>query len=112
MEQVHFLSHVSSEKGISVDPRKIAALVDWPRATKMSEVRSFLGMAGYYRRFVKDFVKIDTPLTQLLRMEHQLKWADECETSFQELKQRLVSAPILTIPEEDEGYVVYSDALR
>jgi len=68
-------------------------------------------MAGYYRHFVKDFAKIASPLTELLRKDHQFEWSPECEASFQELKQRL-SAPILTVPEGNEGYVVYSDASR
>jgi len=69
-------------------------------------------MAGYYRRFVKDFSKIATPLTQLLRKDHKFNWTEEGEASFQELKQKLVTAPILAIPEGNEGYVVYSDASR
>jgi len=68
-------------------------------------------MAGYYRRFLNDFVRIASPLSQLLRKHRQFDWTAECETIFQELKQRLVTAPILTIPEGNEGYVVYNDAL-
>jgi len=110
MEKVHFLGHVISAERIAVDPAKIAAVVEWPRPTNITEVRSFLGMAGYYRRFVQDFSKIATPLTQLLRKDHKFEWTGECETSFQELKQRLVTAPVLVIPEGNEGYVIYSDA--
>jgi len=69
-------------------------------------------MAGYYLRFVKDFAKIASLITQLLHKDRQLEWSPTCETSFQELKQRLVSAPVLTIPEGNERYVVYSDASR
>jgi len=112
MEKIHFLGHVISAEGILVDPGKIAVVVDWPRPTNVTEVRSFLGIAGYYRRFVKDFSKIATPLTQLLRKDHKFNWTEECEASFQELKQKLVTAPILVIPEGNEGYVVYSDASR
>ena len=112
MEKVHFLGHVISAERISVDPGKITAVVDWPRPTNVTEVRSFLGMAGYYRRFVKDFSKIATPLTQLLRKNHKFNWTEACEASFQELKQKLVTAPVLVIPEGNEGYVVYSDASR
>jgi len=112
MKKVHFLGHVISKEGISMGPAKVAVVVDWPRSTNVSEVRSFLGMAGYYRRIVNDFLKIASPLTQLLRKDHQFVWIAECETSFQELKQRLVIAPTLTIPEGNEGYVTYSDALR
>jgi len=108
MEKVHFLGHVISGEGISVDPAKVAAVEEWPRPTNVSEVRSFLGMAGYYRRFVKDFSKIASPLTRLLHKDYKF----ECENRFQELKQRLVTTPILLIPEGNEGYMVYSDASR
>jgi len=112
MEKVDLLGHVVSVEGISVDPAKVANMVDWPRPTNITEVRSFLGMAGYYRRFVKDFSRIATPLTRLLRKDHKFVWTDDCEASFQELKQRLVTAPILIIVEGNKGYVVYSDASR
>ena len=69
-------------------------------------------MARYYRRFVKDFSKIASPLTRLLRKDHKFKWTGECEISFLELKQRIVTAPILVISEGNKGYVVYSDASR
>jgi len=82
MEKVHFLGHVVTKEGISVDPAKIAAVVDWPRSTNVTEVGSFLVMAGYYRRFVKDFAKIASPLTQLLRKDRQFDWSPSCETSF------------------------------
>ena len=82
MEKVHFLGHVISAEGISVDPAKIATVVDWPRPTNATKVRSFLRMPGYYRRFVKDFSKIATPLTRLLRKDHKFEWTGECETSF------------------------------
>ena len=94
MEKVHFLDHVISKERTSVNPTKINAVVDWPRPTNVSEVRSFLGMAGYYRRFVKNFSKIDSPLTQLLCKDHKFELTAKCEASFQELKQRLVTAPI------------------
>ena len=67
-------------------------------------------MAGHYRRFVKDFSKIALPLTRLLRKDHKFEWTDDCEASFEEFKQQLVTAPILTIPEGNEAYVVYNDA--
>ena len=109
---MHFLGHVISAEGVSVDPAIIAAVVDWPRPTNLTEVRSFLGMTGYYRRFMRDFSRIAAPLTRLLRKDHKFDWTEECEVSFQELKQKLVSAPVLVIPEGNEGYVVYSDASR
>ena len=87
MKKVHFLGHVISKEGISMDPAKIAAVVDWPRPSNVTEVRSFLGMAGYYQRFVKDFSNIAFPLTQLLRKDCQFKCTSNGEASFQELKQ-------------------------
>ena len=84
MEKVYFLGLVISKEGISVDLAKVAAVVDWPRLTNVFKVRSFLGMAGYYRRFVKNFSKIASRLTQLLRKDHQFVWTAECEIIFQE----------------------------
>jgi len=110
MEKVHFLGHVVSRVGISVDPPNVTAVVDWLRPTNISEVRSFLGMAGYYCRFVKDFSKIASPLTQLLRENHKFDWTSKCEASFQELKNTLVPGPVLTVPQGNEGFVVYNDA--
>ncbi|KAL8089340.1 hypothetical protein AgCh_038959 [Apium graveolens] len=74
------------------------------------EVRSFLGLAGYYRRFVKDFAKIATPLTKLTRKSEKFEWSDKCEESFQELKNRLVTAPVLVLPDELGNFVIFSDA--
>ena len=78
----------------------------------VSEVRSFLGLAGYYRRFVEGFSCISAPLTQLTRKNAKFVWTEECEKSFQEFKQNLVTAPVLTIPSNLGGYVIYSDVSR
>ena len=78
----------------------------------MSEVRSFLGLASYYRRFVEGFSKIATPLTMLTRKNAKFQWSDACEDSFQTLKQRLITAPVLTIPSGSGGFIVYSDASK
>ena len=112
LEQVAFLGHVISKKGISVDPGKIEAVSNWPRPTNVHEVRSFLGLAGYYRRFVEGFSKIASSLTMLTRKNVKFQWSDACEKSFQELKRRLVTAPVLTIPSGSGGFVVYSDASK
>ena len=95
-----------------MDPSKIEAVSKWNRPTNVSEVRSFLGLAGYYRRFVEGFSKIAMPLTQLTRKNHKFEWTEACEKSFQDLKQRLVSAPVLTIPSGSGGLVIYSDASK
>ena len=96
--------------GITVDLNKIEVVVNWDRPTNVSEVRSFLGLSGYYRRFVEGFSRIATRLTQLTRKNVKFKWKEECEKSFQELKRRLVTAPVLTIPSGTGGFVIYSDA--
>ena len=110
LNRVAFLGHVISGDGISVDPTKIEAVMKWPRPTTVTEVRSFLGLAGYYRRFVEGFSAIATPLTHLLKKETRFEWTDKCEKSFQELKHRLTTAPVLTIPSGPGGYEIYSDA--
>jgi len=98
LERISFLRHVISKEGITVEPKKIEAIVDWERPINVHEIRSFLGLAGYYRRFVEGF--------------SHFEWTDECEHSFQKLKQRLVTAPILTLPLEFGGFVIYNDASR
>jgi hypothetical protein len=82
------------------------------RPTSITEIRSFLGLAGYYRRFIEGFFLIATPLTQLTRKNKKWVWSEECEKSFKELKRRLTTAPVLTLPLGTEGFVVYSDASR
>ena len=112
LEKVIFLGHVVSENGISVDPTKVEAVSNWPRPTNVSEIRSFLGLAGYYRRFVEGFSKLASPLTHLTRKNVKFQWNDNCEKSFEELKHRLITAPILSIPSGSGGFVVYSDASK
>ena len=100
LNEVVFLGHVISKKGISVDPKKIEAVLRWERPTNVTEIRSFLGLAGYYRRFIEGFSTIASPMTRLTRKEVKFEWSKECETSFQELKSRLTSAPVLALPKE------------
>ena len=110
--EVTFLRHVVSKEGIKVDPLKIKAVAEWPRPTNVTEVRIFLGLAGYYRRFLKDFSKIASPLINLLKKTSKFKWSNKCEQAFQELKRRLTTTPILTMPEEGKEYTIYSDASK
>ena len=110
LDQIHFLSHVVSNDGISVDPSKVEAVLNWKRPTTMFEVRSFLGMIGYYRRFIKGFSKIFLPLTRLTQKNAKFVWNKECHSSFEELKKKLISATVLTIMSSSGGFVVYSDA--
>ncbi|KAA0046150.1 pol protein [Cucumis melo var. makuwa] len=112
LHQVTFLSHVVPSEGVSVDPAKIEAVTNWPRPSTVSEIRSFLGLAGYYRRFVEDFLRIANPLTQLTRKGTPFVWSPAYESSFQELKQKLVTAPVLTVPNGSGSFVIYSDASK
>jgi len=110
LEEVQFLGHVISTQGIAVDPAKIETVVKWERPQTVSEVRSFLGLAGYYRRFVEGFSKMVSPLTQLTRKDQSFSWTDECEVCFEDMKRRLTTAPILTIPDMTKTFEVYCDA--
>ena len=105
-----FLGHVVSADGIYVDPQKVEAVANWGQPFTVTEVRSFLGLAGYYRRFIEGFSKIAGPLHCLTRRGVKLEWTDRCEGSFQTLKEKLKSAPVLTLPEGNEGFEVYNDA--
>jgi len=112
LEEVSFLGHVVNKNGLAVDPAKVQAVVDWEMPTSVREIRSFLGLAGYYRRFIAGFSSLSGPLTALTKKNAPFVWCDKCEASFQELKHRLVTAPVLTLPMESVGYVVYTDASK
>ena len=112
LDRVAFLGHVVSAEGTSVDPQKIEAIIDWKPPTNVTEVRSFLGLAGYYRKFIEGFSKIATPLTKLTRKEEKFIWSEACQNSFDKLKQRLTTALVLTLPSGSEGFTVYCDASK
>ncbi|GAU34277.1 hypothetical protein TSUD_321230 [Trifolium subterraneum] len=110
LSEVKFLGHVISQGGVSVDPSKVEAVLNWERPRTVSEIRIFLGLAGYYRRFILGFSEIALPLTRLTRKGAAFVWNELCENSFNLLKQKLTSAPVLVIPDPDKKYVVYCDA--
>ena len=95
-----------------MDPRKIEAIVNWEQPRNALEVRSFLGLAGYYRKFVEHFSLIAVPLTWLTRKGLKYEWSEKCEQSFQELKSRLTTAPVLVLSTLGVEYVVFSDASK
>ena len=99
LKEVGFLRHVISGEGISVDPTKVDTVTKWEAPTTVGEIRSFLGLAGYYRRFIENFSKIAKPMTELLKKDTKFIWTEECEASFQELKKRLVTSPVLILPD-------------
>ncbi|KAI3712170.1 hypothetical protein L1987_70719 [Smallanthus sonchifolius] len=110
IREVQFLGHVVNEKGIHVDPSKIEAIKNWAAPTTPTKVRQFLGLAGYYRRFIEGFSKIAQPLTALTQKGKAYNWGDNQESAFQHLKQKLCSAPILSLSEGTDDFVVYCDA--
>ncbi|GJU70372.1 putative reverse transcriptase domain-containing protein [Tanacetum coccineum] len=101
--KVQFLGHVIDNKGIHVDPAKIESVKDWASPKTPTEIRQFLGLAGYYRRFIEGFSKIAKPMTKLTQKKVKFEWGDKQEAAFQLLKQKLCSAPILALPEGSEG---------
>ncbi|GJZ55393.1 putative reverse transcriptase domain-containing protein [Tanacetum coccineum] len=109
--KVQFLGHVIDSQGIHVDPAKIESIKDWASPKSPTEIRQFLGLAGYYRRFIEGFSKIAKPMTKLTQKKVKFKWGDKQETTFQLLKQKLCSAPILALPEGSEYFILYRDAL-
>jgi hypothetical protein len=112
MEEVAFLGHVLSAKGVAVDPSKIETVSKWQSPKSVTEIRSFLSLAGYYRRFIENFSKISKPMTELLKSNMPYVWSDKCEASFQELKTHLTTTSVLTLPDASKEFVVYCDASR
>ncbi|KAF5798016.1 putative nucleotidyltransferase, Ribonuclease H [Helianthus annuus] len=112
LEQVQFLGHLVNHEGIHVDPTKIEAITKWKTPESPTEVRSFLGLAGYYRRFIRDFSRIAIPLTKLTCKSVKFEWGPKQEEAFRILKQRLTHAPILALPEGTEDFVVFCDASK
>ena len=101
-----------SASGVSVELEKVEAMMSWDRPKSVFKIRSFLGLVGYYRRFIEEFSKIAAPMTRLTRKEVKFDWDDRCEEAFHELKRRLTFAPILIVPDRGQGYTVYCDASR
>ena len=112
LREVSFLGHVISDGGIAVDPSKVQDVLNWNPPKNVSEIRSFLGLAGYYRRFIEGCSKIVKPLTSLLEKGKEFKWDAACQSCFEELKMRLTTAPVLIMPNIHKGFDVYCDASR
>ncbi|GJV16672.1 putative reverse transcriptase domain-containing protein [Tanacetum coccineum] len=108
--KVQFLGHVIDSQGIHVDPAKIEFIKDWASPKTPTEIRQFLGLAGYYRRFIEGFSKIAKPMTKLTQKKVKFVWGNKEEAAFQLIKQKLCSAPILALPKGSEDFVVYCDA--
>jgi hypothetical protein len=105
-EHIHYLWHIIAEQGIAVDPEKIEAIRGWPTPRNFSEVISFMGLVGYYKRFIAGFSKISHPITFLQNKRIKFEWTIECEEKFNLLKELLTSAPILKIADPNQSFVV------
>jgi hypothetical protein len=110
LKQVTFLGHIISKGGISVDPSKVQDVLSWRALMSVSDIQSFLGFAGYYRRFIEGFSKISKPMTELLDKDKKFELTPTCEASFQELKKRLTTALILVMPDMEKPFSIYCDA--
>jgi hypothetical protein len=110
LREIKFLGHTISQDGISVDPEKVQEVMDWKPPTTVRQIRSFLGLAGYYRRFILDFSKIAKPMTELLKKGVKYDWSQKCEDAFHTLRQHLTTAQVLAQPDNTKPFEVYCDA--
>ena len=109
-DKIQYLGHVISKEGISVDPNKIKAIIDWPLPKDITDVRSFMEITGYYRKFIEGFSKIANPITSLQKKGKKFVWDQKCKDSFNKLKGLLTTAPILKIAYPDKEFIICIDA--
>jgi hypothetical protein len=112
LKKVPFLGHILLENRVSVDPSKVQEVMDWKTPTIVLELISFLGLAGYYRRFIPDFSKIAKPMISLLQEDHKFVWTKECETTFHTLRKLLTTALVLAQPDIEKPFDVFCDASK
>jgi hypothetical protein len=109
---VSFLGHILTAEGVVVDPEKVTAVTNWKGPTSVTEIQSFLGLAGYYRRFIEGFSKTARPMTTLLQKDKKFEWTNTCERSFCELKRRITTTPVLVLPDIHKDFTIYCVASR
>jgi hypothetical protein len=112
LKEVSFLGHVITRGDIAVDPGKVRDVLNWEPPTTVSEIRSFLGLSEYYRRFIEGFSKIVKPLTSLLEKDKKFVWSEAYQNSFDKLRKRLKTAPVLAVPDVHKGFDIYCDASK
>jgi hypothetical protein len=110
LKEIKLLGHTISQAGIAVDPDKVQEVMNWKLPMTISQIRSFLELAGYYRRFIPDFYRIAKPITELLKKEAKFVWGQKCEDAFHALRQHLTTTPVLAQPDSSEPFDVYCDA--
>ena len=111
VQEIDYLGFILSKDGVKTDPRKVAVIHDWPVPTEVSQVHSFLGLVGFYRKFVEHFARIAKPLYALLRKDAAWEWTPMHVESFQRLKGALISSPVLRLPDQSRPFVVHVDAM-
>lgn len=111
LKQISFLGHVISTGGIVVDPSKVDAVLQWETSKSITEIQSFLGLANYYHKFIEGFSKLALLLTHLTRKGRAFFWDVSCKESFQELKKKMMSAPVRILPSLTESFIMYYDVL-
>ena len=109
-QQINYLGHTISAEGVSIDPSKVETVQNWPTPSNVKEVRGFLGLSGYYRKFIKHYGIISRPLTDLLKKGGPFLWTSVTDLAFNTLKQALVEAPVLALPQFDKPFVIETDA--
>jgi hypothetical protein len=110
LKKVAFLGHIITDGGIKIDPVKVSEILNWKQPKDVSKIRSFLGIAGYYRRFIEGFSKLVKLLASPLEKGKYFKWDEACQKCFKELKERLTTAPVLVMPDIHKGFDIYGDA--
>jgi hypothetical protein len=110
MDMIVFLGYVVSAKGIEMDEAKVNPIQEWPTPKSITDVRSFHGLVSFYRRFVKDFSTIASPLTEIVKKVMGFKWGEEKENAFSLLKSKLISAPLLSLPDFNKAFEIEYDA--
>ena len=108
---MEYLGHIISVEGVKADSKKVECMKNWPRPKNVKQLKGFLGLTGYYRRFVKGYRTIAKPLTMLLKKD-KFQWGEDLEKAFQELKRAMCSTPILTIPDFSQPFIIETDACQ
>jgi hypothetical protein len=110
INEVLFLGHVINQEGLAMDLKKVAAILDWKAPKDARGIKSFIGMVDYYRRYIEGFSKIARPMTTLLAKKVEFKWTLACQKSFETLKEKLTTSPVLILPDVHKSFSVYCDA--